>query len=218
MDGWLVDYLRFYVPLKNFSLIWKRHHCRWMAAKCRPMLGAQGLSAGGIFIVPHLMWHRTSVFLVSSEGPPHLVSSYNTRGMWRIYSKPDPHGGPWVVVDNTWYSDICLLMVVDNSLHTDIWLWMVVDNSLYTDIWLWMVVDNSLYTDIWLWMVVDSSLYTDIWLWMVVDSSLLRRNISWYTDIWLSIVRPLLLHRQFTGEYYVYQMMTGITVGQGTVL
>jgi hypothetical protein len=27
---------------------------------------------GGIFIVPHLLWHRTSVFPVSSEGPPHL--------------------------------------------------------------------------------------------------------------------------------------------------
>jgi hypothetical protein len=25
----LIDYLRFYVPLKNFSLIWRRYHCRW---------------------------------------------------------------------------------------------------------------------------------------------------------------------------------------------
>jgi hypothetical protein len=40
------DYLQFYVPLKNFSLIWRRHHCRWRAAKFRPMLGAQGLWAG----------------------------------------------------------------------------------------------------------------------------------------------------------------------------
>jgi hypothetical protein len=30
----------------------------------------------GIFIVPHLLWHGTSVFSVSSEG----VASYNTRG------------------------------------------------------------------------------------------------------------------------------------------
>jgi hypothetical protein len=42
---WL-PYLRFYVPLKNFSLIWRRHHCRWRAAKFRPILGAQGLWAG----------------------------------------------------------------------------------------------------------------------------------------------------------------------------
>jgi hypothetical protein len=35
---------------------------------------------GGIFIVPHLLWHGTSVFPVSSEGLPHLVASYDTRG------------------------------------------------------------------------------------------------------------------------------------------
>jgi hypothetical protein len=40
------NYLRLYVPLKNFSLIWRRHHWRWRAAKFRPMLGVQGLWAG----------------------------------------------------------------------------------------------------------------------------------------------------------------------------
>jgi hypothetical protein len=35
---------------------------------------------GGIFIVPHLLWHGTSVFPVSSEGPPQLVASYDTQG------------------------------------------------------------------------------------------------------------------------------------------
>jgi hypothetical protein len=39
----LIDYLRFYVPLKNISLIWRRHHYRRRAAKFRPLLGAQGL-------------------------------------------------------------------------------------------------------------------------------------------------------------------------------
>ena len=43
---WLIDYLRFYVPLKNFSLIWRRHQCRCRAAKFRTMLVAQGLWAG----------------------------------------------------------------------------------------------------------------------------------------------------------------------------
>jgi hypothetical protein len=42
----IIDYLLFYVPLKNISFIWRRHHCRWRAAKFRPMLGAQGLWAG----------------------------------------------------------------------------------------------------------------------------------------------------------------------------
>jgi hypothetical protein len=44
---WLIDWLfTVYVPLKNFSLIWRRHHCRRRARKFRPMLGAQGLWAG----------------------------------------------------------------------------------------------------------------------------------------------------------------------------
>jgi hypothetical protein len=30
--------------------------------------------------VPHLLWHGTSVYSVSSEGPPHFVASYDT---WR---------------------------------------------------------------------------------------------------------------------------------------
>jgi hypothetical protein len=34
---------------------------------------------GGIFIVPHLLWHGTSVFPVSSERPPHLVAFYDTQ-------------------------------------------------------------------------------------------------------------------------------------------
>jgi hypothetical protein len=37
-----LKYLLFYVPLKNISLIWRRHQ----ATKFRSMLGAQGLCAG----------------------------------------------------------------------------------------------------------------------------------------------------------------------------
>jgi hypothetical protein len=44
------------------------------------MLGVQGFEQGGIFIVPHLLWHGASVFPVSSEGPPHSVASYDTQG------------------------------------------------------------------------------------------------------------------------------------------
>jgi hypothetical protein len=38
---WLIIYG--FKPLKTCSLIWRRHHCRWRAAKFRPMLDAQGL-------------------------------------------------------------------------------------------------------------------------------------------------------------------------------
>jgi hypothetical protein len=71
---------------------------------------------GGIFIVPHLLWHGASVFPVLSEGPPHLIVSCDSQGdaedlflpgytrvpiQWplmtrkgvlRTYSYPGPHG------------------------------------------------------------------------------------------------------------------------------
>jgi hypothetical protein len=44
----------------------------------------------GIFIVPHLLWHGTSVL------PDRRLQSPLTthKGMWRTYSNTDPHGSP----------------------------------------------------------------------------------------------------------------------------
>jgi hypothetical protein len=42
--GWLIDWLLFYVQLKNFSLMWRRFHCRWRTS-LRRLLGTQGLWA-----------------------------------------------------------------------------------------------------------------------------------------------------------------------------
>jgi hypothetical protein len=74
---------------------------------------------GGIFIVPHLLLRGDSVFPVSSEGPPHSISSYDSQGdaedlflpgssrvpfqshlstcKWvlRTYSYPDPQSSPF---------------------------------------------------------------------------------------------------------------------------
>jgi hypothetical protein len=47
---------------------------------------------GGIFIAPHLLWHGAFVIPVSSEGTLNSVASYDTQGMWRIFSNPHPHG------------------------------------------------------------------------------------------------------------------------------
>jgi hypothetical protein len=80
VNWFMIDYLRFYVLLKNFSLIWRRHHCRWRAANFGLCSALRAFEQGGIFIMPHLLWHGTSVFLVSSEGPPHLAASHDTRG------------------------------------------------------------------------------------------------------------------------------------------
>ena len=48
------------------------------------------IEQGGIFIVPHLLWHRTSVYTVSPEGPAQFVTLYNKPDVIRTYSFPNP--------------------------------------------------------------------------------------------------------------------------------
>jgi hypothetical protein len=45
---------------------------------------------GGIFIVPHLLWHMTSI--LKKKRPLQLVASCDKQGMLRTYSNQDPHG------------------------------------------------------------------------------------------------------------------------------
>jgi hypothetical protein len=74
---WLIDY----VPLKNFSL---KYGDVTIAGEALQSLGLcsalRAFEQRGIFIVPHLLWHGTSVFPVSSEWPPQSAASYDTRG------------------------------------------------------------------------------------------------------------------------------------------
>jgi hypothetical protein len=48
------------------------YHFRWRAAKSTvdPWSTLRAFEQGGIFIVPHLLWHGTSVFPLSQEEPP----------------------------------------------------------------------------------------------------------------------------------------------------
>jgi hypothetical protein len=90
---WLIDYLRFYVPFKNFSLIWKRHHCQWRPAKLRPMLGAQGLWAGRDLYRATPTVTRDLGFFRSHPKDRPIWSPFTTHErIWRIYFNPDPHG------------------------------------------------------------------------------------------------------------------------------
>jgi hypothetical protein len=43
-------------------------------------LALRTFEQGGVFIVPHLLWHGAPVFPVSFEEPPHSVASYDTQG------------------------------------------------------------------------------------------------------------------------------------------
>jgi hypothetical protein len=43
-------------------------------------LALRAFEQEGIFIMPHLLWHGTSDFPVSSEWPPHSVAFYDVQG------------------------------------------------------------------------------------------------------------------------------------------
>ena len=76
----LIVCILFYVSLKDFFPNWN------------VTIGGEGLQnldlffvlrafeEGGIFIVPHLTWHGTSVFRSLPKDRPHLVASYDSGG------------------------------------------------------------------------------------------------------------------------------------------
>jgi hypothetical protein len=100
MINWLVDYLLFYVPLKSFSLIYGDVTITGEGLQNLGLYSElRAFEQGAIFIVPHVLWHGASDFLVSSEGPPHSFPLTTHKGMWRIYSNPDPHGFGNVTVE-----------------------------------------------------------------------------------------------------------------------
>jgi hypothetical protein len=94
-----IDYRLFYVPLKNFSLIRRRHHYRWRAVKFRPMLGAQGFWAG------EEDFYRATPAATRGLGFSGLIRTCRTapiqspftthKGVWKIYFNPDPHRSPF---------------------------------------------------------------------------------------------------------------------------
>jgi hypothetical protein len=85
--------------------------CEWLQnlGLCSAL---RAIEQGGIFIVPHLLWHGASVFWSHPKDCPiqspltthyrgcreytltRIIQSPLTthKGMWRTYSNPDPHG------------------------------------------------------------------------------------------------------------------------------
>jgi hypothetical protein len=92
IGGMRIDYFLFYVSLKNFSLVWRRRHYRWRAAKFRLLLGAQAFEQWGIFIVPHQLWCWPRFFRSHPKDHSNQSPLTNCMGMQRTYSNPDPHG------------------------------------------------------------------------------------------------------------------------------
>ena len=64
----------FFVPLKNFLLTWRRHHCWWGAANFDLRSALIAIEQWGFFCVPHLLWHETSVYNGQFRGSVTLIS------------------------------------------------------------------------------------------------------------------------------------------------
>ena len=72
--GWLFVCLGFIVPLENFSLIWRRHHCWWRAANfdlCSTLMANEQWRFFNS--MPHLLWHGASVYNGHLQGPVTLT-------------------------------------------------------------------------------------------------------------------------------------------------
>ena len=62
-----------FVPLENFSLIWRRHHCRWRAANFDLCSELMVIEQWGFFIVPHLLRHMAFVYTGHLRGPVRIT-------------------------------------------------------------------------------------------------------------------------------------------------
>jgi hypothetical protein len=103
---WLIDYLLFYVPRKNFSLIWRRHHCRWRLQN----LGSRPLSSLEGSLSCHTCCDTGPRFFRSHpKDHPNQSLLTTLMGMRRTYSNPDPHGVEEWTQQNKhlrWFEDV----------------------------------------------------------------------------------------------------------------
>ena len=72
-DMFLGGFLEFIVPLENFSLIWRRHHCRWRAANFDLCSALMALEQWGFLSMPHLLWYGPTVYNGHLWGPVTLT-------------------------------------------------------------------------------------------------------------------------------------------------
>ena len=71
--GGVFIYLGFFVPVENFSLIWRRHHYRWRSANVDVYSVFMAIEQWGFFSVPHLRWHGPTLYSCHFRGPVTLT-------------------------------------------------------------------------------------------------------------------------------------------------
>jgi hypothetical protein len=91
-DAWFIDYSSFdvHVLLNDLSLTLHMKTSALPVKDCK--IYAHGLWERRDLYRATLLWHGASVFLVSSDGPPHSVASYNTQWDVENLFNSDPHG------------------------------------------------------------------------------------------------------------------------------
>ena len=58
-----------------FSLIWRRHHCRWRAANFDLCSALMAIEQWGFLNVPYPLLHRPTVYYGNLQGHSHLLPS-----------------------------------------------------------------------------------------------------------------------------------------------
>jgi hypothetical protein len=107
---WLIDYARFYVPPKKLPLIWRRHHCRWRAAKFRPMLGTQGLWAGRDLYRATPVTRDLGFSGLIRRTAPFSCLLRHTGCVEDLYSNPNPHGEDYMRLVLVYFYTQCSIM------------------------------------------------------------------------------------------------------------
>ena len=69
----VIIYLELIVPLGNFSLIWRRHHCRWRAANFDLCSALMAIEQWRFFNVPHPLRHGLTLYNGHLRGPVTLT-------------------------------------------------------------------------------------------------------------------------------------------------
>ena len=63
----------FFVPLKKFFTMWRRHHCRWRASTFDLCSALMVIEQWGFLNVPNLLWHGQTFYNGHHWGPMSLT-------------------------------------------------------------------------------------------------------------------------------------------------